>query len=180
MLILAAERMSDLIDPADLGTSIIFADGAGAAVVTATDGSTGVGPVVWGSDGGQAGLIDCGNVPGGRLSMAGRQVFRWAVETVPRLAREACARAGVRLEDVEVFVPHQANLRIVDAVAERLGLQHAVVAHSVATCGNTSAASIPIALADLDARGLRRRGQLALLAGFGAGLSWAAQVVVLP
>ena len=86
----------------------------------------------------------------------------------------------MRLEDVEVFVPHQANLRIVDAVTERLGLSDAVVADSVATRGNTSAASIPIALADLDARGLLRRGQLALLAGFGAGLSWAAQVVVLP
>jgi 3-oxoacyl-[acyl-carrier-protein] synthase-3 len=112
--------------------------------------------------------------------MAGREVFRWAVESVPGIAREACQRAGVTLADIDVFVPHQANRRIVDAVARALGLESAVVADDVAVSGNTSAASIPIALTRLVEDRRVRPGQLALLVGFGAGLSYAAQVVTLP
>jgi 3-oxoacyl-[acyl-carrier-protein] synthase III len=107
-------------------------------------------------------------------------VFRWAVECASQLAQAACARAGVALSDIEVFVPHQANLRIVDAVARRLNLHTRVVADDVMNSGNTSAASIPIALARMLEDGTARSGQLALLAGFGAGLSYAGQVVVLP
>ncbi|SHH09031.1 3-oxoacyl-[acyl-carrier-protein] synthase III [Jatrophihabitans endophyticus] len=181
VLIVAAEWMSGLVDPADLGTSIIFGDGAGAAVVgPAEGGRTGVGPVVWGSDGSAGGLIDCGPQVGGRMRMAGRAVFRWAVEQMPGIAAEACARAGVNLADVDVFVPHQANLRIIDAIAARLGLTRAVVAGHVTSAGNTSAASIPLALTQLLAEGRARSGQLALLLGFGAGLAWAGQVVEVP
>lgn len=182
VLVVAAEQMSALVDGADLGTSIIFGDGAGAAVVGPSDpgAATGIGPAVWGSDGEQARLIDCGPAIGGTLQMAGRQVFRWAVETMPAIAHEACARAGVALADIEVFVPHQANARIVEAIAKKLGLTHAVVADSVRHAGNTSAASVPIALAELSRQGRSRTGQLALLLGFGAGLSYAGQVVVLP
>ena len=182
VLVVAAEQMSALVDDADLGTSIIFGDGAGAAVVGPCDPgtSTGIGPAVWGSDGEQAQLIDCGPVIGGKLQMAGRQVFRWAVEKMPAIAHEACARAGVALSDIEVFVPHQANARIVEAITKKLGLDHAEVADSVRYAGNTSAASVPIALADLAQQGRSRTGQLALLLGFGAGLSYAGQVVVLP
>ncbi len=181
VLVVAAEHMSRLIDPEDLGTSIIFGDGAGAAVLgPSPDGATGVGPVVWGSDGGQADLIQCEPGSPGFLRMAGQQVFRWAVERMPAVALEACARAGVAVSDIDVFVPHQANLRIIDAVARKLGLQDAVVATDVTTSGNTSAASIPIALSTLAERGLLRSGQLALLVGFGAGLSYAGQVVRLP
>ena len=182
VLVVAAEQMSALVNPEDLGTSIVFGDGAGAAVLTRTDdGSIGIGPAVWGSDGSQAALIECGPSIGGRLQMVGRQVFRWAVERMPDLAQEACARAGVTLADIEVFVPHQANLRITEAIIKRLGLgEDITVADSITTAGNTSAASIPIAIADLAERGRTKAGQLALLVGFGAGLSYAAQVVVLP
>ena len=114
------------------------------------------------------------------MSMAGREVFRWAVETMPAVALAACDRAGVAVADIEVFVPHQANLRIIDAIARKLGLQNAVIASDVSESGNTSAASIPIALSKMIERHRVRRGQLALLLGFGAGLSYAAQVIAVP
>jgi 3-oxoacyl-[acyl-carrier-protein] synthase-3 len=181
VLVVAAEQMSRLIDPADLGTSIIFGDGAGAAVVGPSPaGATGVGPVVWGSDGAQASLIECDASADGVLRMAGQQVFRWAVECMPDVALEACSRAGVAISDIEVFVPHQANLRIIDAIARKLGLDGVVIANDVTGSGNTSAASIPIALSRLVEQGAVQSGQLALLLGFGAGLSYAGQVVILP
>ncbi|GAB2460146.1 ketoacyl-ACP synthase III [Jatrophihabitans fulvus] len=179
VLVVGAEHMRSLVDPADLGTSVIFGDGAGAAVVAASD-RPGIGPAVWGSDGAERGLIDCGGVAGGRMRMAGRTVFRWAVESMPAVAREACARAGIGLDELDVFVPHQANLRIVDALTQKLGLTRAVVADDIVTVGNTSAASIPLALCRLLAEGRARSGQLALLLGFGAGLAWSGQVVELP
>jgi 3-oxoacyl-[acyl-carrier-protein] synthase-3 len=182
VLVVGAEQMTRVIDPADLGTSIIFGDGAGAAVVGPADEPAGVGlgPVVWGSDGSQAGLIAYGPDGDEYLRMAGQPVFRWAVECATDLAVAACDRAGVAVSDIEVFVPHQANLRIVDAVARRLDLHERVVADDVIWSGNTSAASIPIALTRLLDEGTARSGQLALLAGFGAGLAYAAQVVLLP
>ena len=112
--------------------------------------------------------------------MAGPQVFRWAVDAVPDVARRAMAAAGVAAEDITVFVPHQANLRIITAVARQLGLEHAIVADDVSESGNTSAASIPMALARLRRSASIRPGALALLIGFGAGLSIAGQVVRLP
>lgn len=179
VLVVAGEHMSRMVDATDLGTSVIFGDGAGAAVVgPATRSEAGIGPTVAGSDGARQRLIACD--ADGYLRMAGREVFRWAVESVPGIAREACQRAGVTLADIDVFVPHQANRRIVDAVARDLGLESAVVADDVAVSGNTSAASIPIALTRLVADRRVRPGQLALLVGFGAGLSYAAQVVTLP
>lgn len=178
VLILAAEHMSRLIDPTDLGTSIIFGDGAGAAMISpAPARQFGIGPTVTGSDGAQAGLIA---VADGSMRMLGRDVFRWAVTTVPAIAREACRRAGVALGDIDVFVPHQANLRIIDAVTRALRLEHAVVADDITVSGNTSAASVPIALTRLLDNRRAEPGQLALLVGFGAGLSYAAQVVALP
>jgi len=180
VLIVAAECMSDLIDEADLGTSIIFGDGAGAAVVAAAEpGQAGVGPAVWGSDGDGADMIAVDDT--GFLRMRGPEVFRWAVDTVPGLAERACAKAGVTVADIDVFVPHQANLRIIDAVARKLGLgEHVVVATDVVGSGNTSAASIPIALSQVLEQRQVRAGALALLVGFGAGLAYAAQVVQLP
>jgi 3-oxoacyl-[acyl-carrier-protein] synthase-3 len=180
VLLVAAEHMTGLVDPADVGTSIIFGDGAGAAVLdAASDDAVHIGPVAWGSDGAQSELIEIAE-RGGFMTMAGRQVFRWAVEQIHHVARRACELAGVELADIEVFVPHQANLRIVDAMADRLGLQRAVIARDVATSGNTSAASIPLALDTLLSAGRARGGQLALAVGFGAGLSYAAQVLRLP
>jgi 3-oxoacyl-[acyl-carrier-protein] synthase III len=112
--------------------------------------------------------------------MAGREVFRWAVERMPEIALAACARAGVDISDIAVFVPHQANGRIIDAVATKLGLSGAVVASDIRESGNTSAASIPIALTRVVDENPALRGQLALLLGFGAGLAYAGQVVRLP
>ncbi|HZC70654.1 MAG TPA: beta-ketoacyl-ACP synthase 3 [Jatrophihabitans sp.] len=180
VLVVAAERMSQLLDPDDLGTSIIFGDGAGAAVIGPSESDRpGIGPSVMGSDGSQHGLIQW--EAGGFLRMAGQEVFRWAVEHMPGVARAACRRADLGLGDIDVFVPHQANLRIIDAITRTLALEpRVVVADDVSLSGNTSAASIPIALTGLLETGRARAGQLALLVGFGAGLSYAAQVVRLP
>jgi 3-oxoacyl-[acyl-carrier-protein] synthase-3 len=179
VLIIAIEQMSALLDPSDLGTSIIFGDGAGAAVVgPATSDEHGIGPLVWGSDGARSDLIACDD--GGRLRMAGQEVFRWAVESMPTVALEACERAGVDIGEIDVFVPHQANGRIIDAVASKLGFMNTVIARNVAVSGNTSAASIPIALTRLLEDDPALSGRLALLLGFGAGLTYAGQVVKLP
>ena len=180
VLVVGAEQMSTLIDPADLGTSILFGDGAGAALVTAADDDRpGISAPAWSSDGAQAGLLE---IPEGEtaLRMAGSEVFRWAVDEVHKVASAALARAGVSADDIDVFVPHQANLRIVEAIAKRLKLTRAETALDVVDAGNTSAASIPLALTRLRERGASARGQLALLIGFGAGLSIAAQVIRLP
>ena len=179
VLIVAAEHMSRLLDPADLGTSIIFGDGAGAAVVGRAH-EPGVGPVVWGSDGSRSEMIACDLNEIGVMRMQGQQVFRWAVETVPEVAFAACERAGVRPEDIAVFVPHQANLRIIEAVTRRLNLTGAQVAADIVRTGNTSAASIPMALDAITDEGLAPAGRPALLVGFGAGLAHSAQVVTLP
>jgi 3-oxoacyl-[acyl-carrier-protein] synthase-3 len=171
--------MSGLLDPTDLGTSIIFGDGAGAAVLGPTGNHEhGVGPVVWGSDGNGTDLIACDSDR--RLRMAGREVFRWAVESMPPVALDACARAGVDISDIGVFVPHQANAWIIDAITAKLGLTDAVIARDITQSGNTSAASIPIALTRLLEQDASLSGQLALLLGFGAGLSYPGQVVRLP
>jgi 3-oxoacyl-[acyl-carrier-protein] synthase-3 len=185
VLIVGAEHMSDLIDPTDLGTGIIFGDGAGAAVLgpcledSGPGGGPGVGPVAWGSDGSQSELIAFGE-DDPFMRMQGQAVFRWAVENIHRVALRACELAGVSPADIDVFVPHQANLRIVDAMAKKLGLTDAVIADDITVSGNTSAASIPIAMTRLLDSGDARSGQLALLVGFGAGLAFAAQVVRLP
>ncbi|MPZ00237.1 MAG: beta-ketoacyl-ACP synthase III [Actinophytocola sp.] len=178
VLVIGAERMSTWIDDDDLGTAIIFGDGAGAAVVGASD-ELGIGPVVWGSDGTASELIAID--PADRyLRMQGRQVFRWATTEIHPIALTACENAGVAPEELAAIIPHQANLRIVDAIAAKLGADNAVVAHDGEETGNTSAASIPLALARLRDTGQVASGDLALLVGFGAGLAYAAQVVRVP
>jgi len=179
VLLVGAERMSSIIDPDDLGTGIIFGDGAGAVVFgPSATGQPAIGPVAWGSDGGQSGLISFGD--GSYMRMQGQQVFRWAVEKIHDVASKACLLAGLTMDDIDIFVPHQANLRIGTAIADRLGLRQAIVSTDITVSGNTSAASIPIALARLVQSGRARSGQLALLVGFGAGLTYAAQVIRLP
>lgn len=178
VLIIGAEAMSSMLDPADLGTGIIFGDGAGAAVLGPADRDGDIGPVSWGSDGSNAAMIEFDETQ--FMRMQGPQVFRWAVEKIHHVARAACTNAGVDPTEIDVFVPHQANLRIVSAMADRLGMTHAVVSDDVSRSGNTSAASIPIALTRMIQNGTARTGQLALLVGFGAGLAYAAQVVRLP
>ncbi|PPK61479.1 3-oxoacyl-[acyl-carrier-protein] synthase-3 [Actinokineospora auranticolor] len=179
VLVIGTEKMSEWVDPTDLGTSIIFADGAGAAVVEAAD-EPGIGPIVWGSDG-AAESADLIEIPvGGQMRMQGQSVFRWATTEIHPIALLACERAGIRPGDLAAIVPHQANLRIIEALARKIDAPDAVIARDVVESGNTSAASIPMALDRLVVDRLVDPGGLALLIGFGAGLTYAAQVVRMP
>ena len=194
-LIIGVERLSDMTDKTDRSTAFIFADGAGAAVVGPSE-TPGIGPVVWGSDGDQAELIkqtepwdramDGDNFADGQvrwpmLEMQGNPVFKWASYTMAKTAAEAMDAAGVRPEDLDVFAPHQANMRITDAMFRALKLPAGVVvARDIARQGNTSAASIPLALEALLESGEARSGQTCLIIGFGAGLVYAGQVIILP
>lgn len=188
VLVVGAEKMSDFIDPTDRSISFLLGDGAGAAVVGPSD-VPGIGPTVWGSDGSQAGLIGqteswqeahrSGGWP--TLRQEGASVFKWAVWQMAPVARRAIEAAGLTPDDIDVFVPHQANMRIIDQLVKVLKLpEHVVVARDIAETGNTSAASIPLATERLLREGRAHSGQVALQIGFGAGLAYAAQVVLLP
>ncbi|MEU4499310.1 beta-ketoacyl-ACP synthase III [Streptomyces sp. NPDC023998] len=189
VLVIGAEKMSDIIDPEDRGTAFIFGDGAGAAVVGPAE-TAGIGPVVWGADGQRHGLIAHDRSwldtrertgPWPVLRMAGPEVFRWATRQVPETARQALDAAGLESSDLAAFIPHQANARIVDSAAKALDLApHTAVARDIVESGNTSAASIPLAIDSLLSQGAVASGGHALLVGFGAGLVHAAQVVTLP
>lgn len=194
VLVVGVERLSDLTDVGDRGTAFIFADGAGAAVVGPSD-TPGIGPVVWGSDGEQFDLIrqredwrdvvGTTDIPGSgtmpHLVMQGNPVFRWASFAMAKIGQQALDRAGVSIDELDVFVPHQANMRIIDAMARSMKLPERVrIARDIAEQGNTSAASIPLALDRMIAEGEARPGDTALLIAFGAGLAYAAQVVRVP
>jgi 3-oxoacyl-[acyl-carrier-protein] synthase III len=185
VLVIGAEKLSDWMDWTDRSTAIIFADGAGAAVVgpATDDASVGVGPLTWGSAGDMAQTIRI-NPDTNALHQEGQAVFRWATTKIAPVALKAIELAGLTPADIDVFVPHQANLRIVEAVAKRLRAKGAredmVVADDIVHSGNTSSASIPLALDHLRADGRMRSGDTVLLVGFGAGLSFAGQVVVCP
>jgi 3-oxoacyl-(acyl-carrier-protein) synthase III len=189
-LVIGVERLSDLTDMADRGTAFIFADGAGAAIIGPSD-TPGIGPVVWGSDGEQFDLIrqkedwrdivamDRPVLP--YLTMQGNPVFRWASFTMAKVAQQALDKAGISVDDLDVFVPHQANMRIIDAMARAMKLPERVeIARDIADQGNTSAASIPLALDRMIEEGQATSGDTALLIAFGAGLSYAAQVIAVP
>lgn len=190
VLLVGVEKLSDITDPTDRGTAFIFGDGAGAVVIGPSDVPA-IGPVVWGSDGAQTEAI-IQDVPwqvfqGGAthkfpsLRMNGQQVFRWAVYEMAKVAKEALDSAGIAADDLDVFIPHQANMRITDAMIKKLGLpESVVVARDIAETGNTSAASIPLAMGRMLEEGQIKSGDLALLIGFGAGLVYSAQVVVVP
>nr|MBA3524503.1 beta-ketoacyl-ACP synthase 3 [Geodermatophilaceae bacterium] len=179
VLVIGAERLTDWTDPHDRGTAIIFGDGAGAAVVVGAD-EPGIGPVSWGSDGAKREAIIVRDRHT-MMDMDGRAVFRWATTQLAPVAREICARSGVEIADIGVFVPHQANLRIIDAMVRALGLSGDVaVGRDIVDSGNTSSASIPLALGRLLETGEAKSGDLALVLGFGAGLTYAGQVLVCP
>jgi 3-oxoacyl-[acyl-carrier-protein] synthase III len=190
VLVIGVERLSDILDRTDRGTAFIFGDGAGAVVVGPSD-EPGIGPVVWGSDGEQSDLIrqreDWRDVIASEnprmphLTMQGNAVFRWAAFEMAKVAHEALDRTGITVDDLDVFVPHQANMRITDAMARSMKLpDHVAIARDVADQGNTSAASIPLALDRLLEDGEAKSGDTALLIAFGAGLAYAAQVVTVP
>lgn len=190
VLVVGVERLSDITDPTDRGTAFIFSDGAGAAVVGPAD-EPGIGPVVWGSDGEQFDLIRqredwrdvvaAGSTTMPHLVMQGNAVFRWAAYSMAKIADETLTRTGITTDDLDLFVPHQANMRIIDAMTRSMKLpEHVTVARDIAHQGNASAASIPLALRQLVLDGEARSGDLALLIAFGAGLSYAGQVIRVP
>jgi 3-oxoacyl-[acyl-carrier-protein] synthase III len=181
VLVIGAEKMTSWIDWTDRSTCIIFADGAGAAVVgPAPDGEpSGIGPVVWGSAGDQAEKIIVTRDTRA-IRQDGQAVFRWATTALHPIALEACTRAGVAPADLSAFIPHQANLRIIEAIARKLGIPRDRLADDIVTAGNTSSASIPLALSRMAEQGRLQPGTPALLLAFGAGLSYAAQVITVP
>lgn len=187
VLVVGVERLSTFMDPTDRGTAFIFADGAGAVVVGAAD-EAGIGPVAWGSDGSQSHVITqsmrCDELDDEHplvVQMEGTQVFRWAPFAMADVAREAVAAAGLEMGDLDAFVPHQANLRITELLSRRLELPEDIaVARDVVDAGNTSAASVPLAIEAMAREGEVKPGDTALLIAFGAGLSFASQVVRVP
>jgi 3-oxoacyl-[acyl-carrier-protein] synthase-3 len=185
VLVIGAEKLSDWVDWTDRSTAIIFADGAGAVVIgpASDDASVGVGPMAWGSAGDMSQTIHI-KPDTSSLFQEGQAVFRWATTKIAPVALRAIELAGLAPADIDVFVPHQANLRIVEAVAKRLRAKGArddmVVADDIVHSGNTSSASIPLALDHMRTNGRLRSGAVVLLAGFGAGLTFAAQVVIAP
>ena len=190
VLVVGAEKMSEFVDPTDRSISFLLGDGAGAVVIGASD-TPGIGPTVWGSDGAQAQAIrqthswvdwrDDQSLGWPTLRQEGPTVFKWAVWQMAPVAQRALDAAGVTADQIDAFVPHQANMRIIDQMIKQLKIPDTVVvARDIADTGNTSAASIPLAIERLRREGLVEPGALALQIGFGAGLVYAAQVVALP
>lgn len=178
VLVVASERFSGWIDFADRSTCVILADGAGAAVVGRSD-AAGIGPVVWGSDGDLSEKVVI-NPATGFFEQDGQSVYRWATTRMVPIAREACARAGLDPSELAAFVPHQANLRIIDMIGDKLGIPRERVARDIIESGNTSAATIPLAMSKMVERGEIPSGSPVLLLGFGSGLAFAGQVVLAP
>lgn len=188
-LVIGAEKLSDVVDPTDRSISFLLGDGAGAALIGPSE-TPGIAPAVWGSDGSKSEVVAMngtltqfrdGEVPWPTLRQEGPTVFRWAVWEMAKVAREALEVAGVEASDLAAFIPHQANMRIIDEFAKQLKLpETTVIARDIETTGNTSAASIPLASHRLMTEHPELSGGLALQIGFGAGLVFAAQVVVLP
>lgn len=188
-LVIGAEKLSDIVDPADRSISFLLGDGAGAVLMGPSD-EVGIGPVVWGSDGSKADAVGMnatlieyrdGEAEWPTLRQEGPTVFRWAVWEMAKAARQAIEAAGVTPEDIAAFVPHQANMRIIDELAKQLKLpEHVIIGRDIATTGNTSAASIPLATHRLLQEHPELSGGLALQIGFGAGLVYSGQVVRLP
>ncbi|MCZ4101602.1 beta-ketoacyl-ACP synthase 3 [Streptomyces sp. So13.3] len=190
VLVVGTERMLDIVDPRDRSTAALFGDGAGAMVVGPSR-QLGIGPVSWRPEESERGLASRGEAwvslrsqatnSWPYLRMDGTQVFRWAMSELPQIAQTALDLAEVKASELDAFIPHQANQRIVDGIARALNLPRRVaIARDLVEMGDTSAASIPMAMEELLASGKAPAGGLALLLGFGAGLAHAAQVVRLP
>lgn len=195
VLVVGVEKLSDYTDPNDRATAFIFADGAGAVVIGRSD-HAGIGPVAWGSDADSRdaillnppytdfkksptrGVADLGWP---NISQQGQAVYRWAVFTVSKVGLRALEAAGVSVDELGAFIPHQANMRIIESMAKEIKLPSSVViADDIRVNGNTSAASIPLAMDVLLQAHPELHGELALLIGYGAGLVYAGQVVQLP
>jgi 3-oxoacyl-[acyl-carrier-protein] synthase-3 len=190
-LVIGAEKLSDIVDPTDRTISFLLGDGAGAVVIGPSD-TPGIAPAVWGSDGSKAGVVGmnitlteyregAGTLAWPTLRQEGPAVFRWAVWDMAKVAKRALEVAGITTDDLAAFIPHQANMRIIDEFAKQLKLpEHVLIGRDIETTGNTSAASIPLATHRLLQEHPELSGGLALQIGFGAGLVFGAQVVRLP
>lgn len=188
-VVIGAEKLSDIVDPTDRSISFLLGDGAGAAVVGPSD-FPGISPTVWGSDGSKADAVGMnhtlveyrdGEAEWPTLRQEGQTVFRWAVWEMAKVAKKALEVAGIDAKDLAAFIPHQANMRIIDEFAKQLKLPETVaIARDIETTGNTSAASVPLGAHRLLEEHPELSGGLALQIGFGAGLVFGAQVVVLP
>ncbi|GAA4482908.1 ketoacyl-ACP synthase III [Rhodococcus olei] len=190
VLVIGVERMSDSTEPTDRTVRFIFGDGAGAVVVGRGE-ETGIGPVVWGSDGAQGRAIrqepdwvDFATNPTQKrpwIVMEGTAVFRWAAFEMGKIAQQTLDKTGMTVEDIDAFVPHQANARITEVIARSMNLPETVaVSNDIAETGNTSAASIPLAMEEMLRTGKAKPGDTTLLLAFGAGLAYAGQVVKMP
>ncbi len=189
VLVIGAEKLSDFVNPTDRTISFLLGDGAGAVVVGPSD-HPGISPTIWGSDGSKWDAVGMdhtlaeyrrGEAAWPTLRQDGQTVFRWAVWEMAKVAKQALEAAGIRAEDLAAFIPHQANMRIIDEFAKQLKLpEHVKIARDIATTGNTSAASVPLATHRLLQEHPELGGGLALQIGFGAGLVFGAQVVELP
>jgi 3-oxoacyl-[acyl-carrier-protein] synthase-3 len=189
VLVVGAEKLSQYVDPTDRTISFLLGDGAGAAIVGPSD-EPGISQTIWGSDGSKWGAVGMngtyeeyldGEKPWPTMRQDGQTVFRWAVWEMAKVAKQALDAAGVTSDDLAAFIPHQANMRIIDEFAKQLGLpEHVIIGRDIETTGNTSAASIPLATHRLLEEHPELSGGLALQIGFGAGLVYGAQVVVLP
>ena len=200
VVVIGVERLSDLTDLEDRATAFLFGDGAGAVVVGPSK-EPAIGPTVWGSEGDKSTIIKQtvswdrfhvgdvnelpldreGNIKFPAITQEGQAVFRWAVFEMAKVAQQALDAAGITSEDLDVIIPHQPNVRIIDSMVKTLKLpEHVTVARDIRTTGNTSAASIPLAMERLLATGEAKSGDTALVIGFGAGLVYAATVVTLP
>lgn len=188
-LVIGAEKLSDVVDPTDRTISFLLGDGAGATILGPSE-TPAISPTVWGSDGSRADSVGMnatltqfrdGEAQWPTLRQEGQTVFRWAVWEMAKVARHALETAGITAADLAAFIPHQANMRIIDEFAKQLKLPDTVIiARDIETTGNTSAASIPLAAHRLLQGHPELSGGLALQIGFGAGLVFGAQVVVLP
>lgn len=185
-LLIGAEVLSKIMDWEDRSTCVLFGDGAGAAVVCADE--EGIHSIIKGSDGAKGMALNCRNRPVNNpyrqnqaelsyTSMNGQEVYKFAVRTVPQCISEALERAGVTADEVDYFIVHQANIRIIEAVAKRLKQPMEKFPINLNECGNISAASVPILLDNVNRRGLIKKGEKIVLAGFGAGLTWGAAVL---
>ncbi len=177
-LVIGVEKLTDFADWTDRTTCVLVGDGAGAAVVVASEEAE-ISPVVWGSvpEMGRAVRIEA---PSNTFAQEGQSVYRWATTALPKVALEVCERAGVKPEELGGVVLHQANLRIIEPLARKIGAVNAVIAKDVVESGNTSAASIPLALSKLVERGAIEKGSPVLLFAFGGGLSYAGQIINCP
>lgn len=180
-VVIGSEKLSAITDWTDRTTCVLTADGAGAFVLeTATEDAVGVGPTVWGSEPTMSRAVIVEDETGNKFSQDGRMILRWAMSKASDISRAAVEQAGLTMDDIQVFVPHQANLRIIEPLAEQLGLTDRIVVTDVQVSGNTSAASIPLGLSKWWHEGRIPGNTPALLFGFGGGFAYASQVVLTP